>query len=71
MYSDIDVITTRIVRSRVPQEYIIVQEHKVILNAITSVAVHPTFQLRELFVLVAGFWPKLITVISVYKSVLA
>ena len=28
----------------------IVQEYKIILNAITSVAVHPTFQLRELFV---------------------
>ena len=26
------------------------QEYKVISNAITSVAVHPTFQLRELFV---------------------
>ena len=28
----------------------IVQEYKVILNAITSVAVHPSFQLREMFV---------------------
>ena len=33
----------------VSQRYI-VQEYKIILNAITSVAVHPTFQLRELFV---------------------
>ena len=41
LYSDIDVIMTRVVQVKK-----IVQEYKVI----TSVAVHPTFQLRELFV---------------------
>ena len=63
----IDVITTRIVQCRVPQE-----KHcsRVKSNAITSVAVHSTVSTQGtifFFVTRTGFWPKLVMVIAVYK----
>ena len=56
--------TTTIVRCRVPQEKKIVREYKVILNAVTSVAVDPTFHLRELFVCFGGSFPMDIILIG-------